>query len=167
MRERFCPIREFERYEVGDWGSVFSSIRAQRFLRWTFAPTGYPYVELMADGASQSTRAYVHVLVASAFIKNPNGLPTVNHVNGIKHDAHWQNLEWASYSDQQEHALSTGLNKMFGETHYAAKLTWGDVDEIRRQAARGVYHKEIAAQFGCVRQTVTGIVSGQRWRRRP
>ena len=165
--EEFKIVDGFERYFIGNFGSVFSTIRATRFLKWMFNPHGYPYVQLMATGASESTRKLVHVLVAHAFIENFNNLPTVNHINGIKHDNHFENLEWATYSDQQEHALSTGLNSSFGETHYAAVLTWDDVDEIRRLAMIGIYHRDIAKQFGCGRANITKIVNRHRWERRP
>jgi hypothetical protein len=165
--EEFKVIDGFERYHVGNFGSIFSTVRATRFLRWVFDPSGYPYVQLMASGASESTRKHIHKLVACAFIDNSGNLPTVNHINGIKHDNHFENLEWATYSGQQEHALSNGLNSSFGETHYAAVLTWGDVDEIRRLAASGVYHRDIAEQFGCGRKNITKIVNRQSWERRP
>jgi hypothetical protein len=136
-------------------------------LKWTFDPKGYPYVALMATGSSEPARFHIHALVARAFIPNPFNLRTVNHINGIKSDAHFCNLEWASYSDQQEHALSSGLNASFGETHYAAKLTWNDVDEIRRLAASGVLQRDIASKYGCGRKNITKIVNNQRWERRP
>lgn len=165
--ERFKPVAGFERYHIGDCGSVFSTIRSTRFLKWTFDPNGYPYVSLMAIGVSEPTRFHVHILVATAFIPNPSGLPTVNHINGIKHDANSTNLEWASYQDQQDHALRSGLNSSFGETHYASKLTWDDVDQIRQLAADGVLHRDIAVRFGCGRKNITKIVNHQRWERRP
>ena len=165
--EIFRVINGFERYHIGNFGSVFSTIRATRFLKWVFDPNGYPYVQLMATGASDSTRVHVHKLVAMAFVENPSSFPTVNHINGIKHDNHSGNLEWSTYAGQQEHALSTGLNNSFGETHYASVLTWEDIDEIRRLAAAGVYHRDIAEEFGCGRKNITKIVNMQRWGRRP
>ena len=167
MSEIFRVIDGFERYQIGNWGSVFSSIKDIRFLKWCFNTKGYPYVRLMETGTSEWVKMKVHRLVAQAFIENPNSLPTINHINGIKHDNHWENLEWATYSDQQEHALSTGLNSSFGETHYAASLTWNEVDEIRKLAAAGVYHRNIAEQFGCGRKNITKIVNMQSWGRRP
>jgi NUMOD4 motif len=166
--EEFRVIAGFERYQVGNWGSVFSTIRATRFLKWTIDDQpGYPYVQLMEDGASESTSFYVHELVARAFIPNPSNLPTVNHINGIKHDPYWLNLEWATQSDQQEHALSTGLNKSFGETHYAATLTWDDVDQIRSMVAGGIMQKDVAEMFGQTRTNICRIVNGRAWGRRP
>ena len=165
--EEFREVEGFERYQIGDRGSVFSTIRGTRFLKWICDEVGYPYVQLMATGASEAACWHVHSLVARAFIPNPKSLATVNHINGIKHDCDVSNLEWASYSDQQEHALRTGLNKSFGETHYAAKLTWSDVDEIRRLASLGIYHRDIAEQFGCGRANIGKIVNLERWVRRP
>jgi hypothetical protein len=165
--EEFTQIAGFGRYQIGTHGSVFSAIRSGRFLKWIVGPNGYPYVQLMADGAHDSTRINIHRLVAEAFIPNPRNLQTVNHKNGIKHDAHYENLEWATYSEQQEHALASGLNSSHGETHYKAKLMWDDVDEIRRLVAGGMMHKDIGAKFGCKRRHITKIANNQIWNRRP
>jgi hypothetical protein len=167
MRELFRAIEGYERYSVSDAGRVFSAIGASRFLKPTIGPNGYGYVSLMARGASRPTRFNVHVLVARAFLPNADGKRTVNHKNGDKLDCRADNLEWATYAEQQEHALSTGLNRAFGETHYAAKVTWHDVEEIRWQASTGILHKDLAAKYGCARQTITKIVNRLTWERRP
>ena len=70
---------------------------------------GYLVVNLRRDCTSWV--APVHILVANAFIPNPNNLPTVNHIDGNKHNNHKSNLEWASYRDNNIHALAHNLRQ--------------------------------------------------------
>ena len=157
---RYRPVPGFPRYMVSEAGHVFSSIRACRMLRQTISPQGYPYVSLMgANGRPK--KVLVHRLVAEAFIANPSRLACVNHRNGIKTDSRVDNLEWVTYAENNNHARATGLSLAFGETHYAAKLSDADVVEIRRLGAAGLLHREIAAQYGVIRQHITRILNNQ------
>lgn len=51
----------------------------------------------------------VHRFVASMFIKNPDNLATVNHIDGNKQNNNVLNLEWLSNNDNVRHAWLTGL----------------------------------------------------------
>ncbi|WP_161508077.1 MULTISPECIES: hypothetical protein [Bacillus cereus group] len=51
----------------------------------------------------------VYRLVAEAFIPNPENKPTVNHIRGLDAGDDVDNLEWATYAEQEEHARETGL----------------------------------------------------------
>ena len=55
----------------------------------------YLVVNLHKDGKSYVQN--VHRLVAQAFIPNPDGLPTINHKDGVKYNNVDENLEWASF----------------------------------------------------------------------
>lgn len=60
----------------------------------------------------------IHRLVATAFIPNPNNLPTVNHKDGDK-DRNWaDNLEWATQRDNNLHSFYTLGNKVVGVEMY-------------------------------------------------
>ena len=53
----------------------------------------------------------VHRVIASLFIKNPYGLPIVNHKDGVKTNNNVENLEWVTYSENSQHAYDIGLSR--------------------------------------------------------
>lgn len=55
---------------------------------------------------SQNDHKYVHRIVAEAFIPNPEGKRTVNHIDGDKWNNHVDNLEWATYEENQKHYIA-------------------------------------------------------------
>ena len=68
---------------------------------------GYPVVGIFINEEIKSM--HVHRLVALTFIPNPEGKPTVNHIDGNKENNNVDNLEWATWSENNSHAISTGL----------------------------------------------------------
>ena len=72
---------------------------------------GYQEVVLSKDGINKHFR--VHKLVAMTFIPNPRGCAQINHKNGNKHDNRVENLEWCTPSENQRHAIDTGLRTKF------------------------------------------------------
>lgn len=117
--EQWRPVVGFEGvYEVSDQGRLRSLTRIlTRSNGWPFPvkgrllvpalrPSGYLAVCLCHNG---QTAALVHRLVAAAFIPNPEDLPHVNHLNGIKTDNRVANLEWATPRSNALHAFSHNL----------------------------------------------------------
>jgi len=73
---------------------------------------GYYVVNLRREHTSNVCP--VHRLVAEVFIPNSDNLPTVNHIDGDKYNNHVSNLEWASYADNNVHALKHQLRQPRG-----------------------------------------------------
>lgn len=68
-------------------------------LNQTFYNTGY----------LKCGQGKVHRIIAETFIPNPENKPSVNHKDGNKANNELDNLEWATYSEQQIHAIKIGL----------------------------------------------------------
>lgn len=73
---------------------------------------GYLVVNLRKNNTSLVKQ--VHIIVAEAFIPNPDNMPTVNHKDGNKWNNCVSNLEWVSYSENNIHALKNGLRNPRG-----------------------------------------------------
>lgn len=67
-------------------------------------PNGYLQLALNKEGKRKMV--YVHIIVAQTFIPNPQENKTVNHIDGNKRNNKTDNLEWCSYSNNNEHAYT-------------------------------------------------------------
>ena len=108
----------------------------------------------------------MHILVAKAFIENPENKPCVNHKDGNKLNACVSNLEWVTYAENNEHAIRTGLRPS-GERYPYSKLTDEIVKEIRRNhkpKTRGTGCKSLAKKYGVHHSIIQKILDYKMWR---
>ena len=89
------------------------------------------YLRVVLYNGGRPKDFYVHKLVAETFLPNPNNLPEVNHIVGMKFNCHVSNLVWSTSSDNVQHAYDTGLQKS-GEDHYESLLTNDEIRLIRK-----------------------------------
>jgi hypothetical protein len=67
-----------------------------------------PYWAVTLNSAGKSTHAWVHRLLAQAFIPNTEGLPVVRHLNDDGLDLRIENLAWGTQSDNLRDCVRNG-----------------------------------------------------------
>lgn len=97
-------------YKVSSEGEIKSFARYSdgRLLKPSKDKDGYLRVVLYVDGVKLYKR--VNVLVAEAFIPNPNRLPMVNHIDNVVTHNWYKNLEWCDNQSNQLHSIRTRNN---------------------------------------------------------
>jgi hypothetical protein len=79
-----------------------------------------------------------------------------------------QHLRWGTPKDNVYDAIErhrkTDPPIMYGEKHPFAKLTWDDVDKIRRMRAKKVSVSEIARLFNISNNGVYRVIGFQNWK---
>lgn len=83
-----------------DYGNGKFFHKAQ-WLNWGYWYCGITYPE----GQRQKR---VHILVAEAYVPNPNNLPIVMHIDDNKANKHYTNLQWGTVSENTCHAYEIG-----------------------------------------------------------
>lgn len=124
--EVWKPIKGFEGiYEVSNLGRVRSLTRKV----WNYTKpgrilkpydNGHSYLNVgLSNGGKEEKHAYIHRLVAQAFIPNPDNLPQVNHKNFDKKDNRVENLEWVT--EEQNHKHYTKSKRIKQANHKKSK----------------------------------------------
>lgn len=160
--EEWRPCHASADYSVSNLGRVRRDTRkrgarAGHVVATWNSENGYPKVFLSIN--KKRVGFNLHALVARAFCDKPDvpGL-VVNHINGDKRDPRSANLEWVTQTENQRHALRTGLRVP------VVKLSVHDVIEIRARALAGERQTKIARDFDVTRSTVSDIKTGKRRR---
>jgi hypothetical protein len=105
--EIWKAIKGFEGfYEINSLGQVRNAknnyLRKPKINR-----LGYLTIVLCKEGIGKT--AFIHRLIAEAFIPNPESKKEVNHINGCKLDNSIKNLEWCTRHENMRHASKVGL----------------------------------------------------------
>jgi hypothetical protein len=108
-------------------------------------------------------KAWVHQLVAEAFLgPRPDG-HIVCHGPGGPLDNRVENLSWGTYSKNlKEDRLRDGTLPL-GSRNTSAKLNEAQVIEIKRRTAAGESRASLARAFGVRPETISHIALGRNW----
>ena len=97
-------------YQISERGDVRRLRRGQwKVSKLSISHFGYHVVRLQS-GPKENKLFRVHRLVCRAFIgEPPEGLPHVNHKDGVKTNNNYENLEWSNIKENARHASTMGL----------------------------------------------------------
>lgn len=98
---------EIGRYLISNYGTVIDTIKNRQISQISDKP-GYLSVQLRLQNGNQ-IRVLLHRLVAMAFINGDRSLQ-VNHIDGVKVNEYYKNLEWVTARENLIHAIENGLN---------------------------------------------------------
>lgn len=174
MTEEWRPVSKVTGYEVSSLGRVRSVDRIvetangqRRRYRGKIVSQAsknqYGHRKVMLHAAGVTVMAYVHILVAEAFIgPTPAGMQ-VSHRDGNP-DHNWcGNLRHATPLQNSADMVDHGT-RLQGESHPCAKLTATEVIEIRRRLADGESQYTVAAYYGRPRATIASIDQRKSWK---
>ena len=137
-------------YKLSDTGLVksFKKSRYGKILKPYLSKRGYFVINLYSNFYYKTYT--IHRLIGIHFILNPYNKPQINHKNGMKTDNNIKNLEWATSSENNQHAYDTDLKKgswlgKFGVDNKSSKAIyqlsldgnrikiWANAYEVERQ----------------------------------
>lgn len=107
MVEKWRDIAGYEGiYQVSDHGRV----KTRKKIR-TPQKNNRGYMTIMLYKSDGGRHFLIHRLVAQAFIPNPENKATVNHKDGVRSNNKVDNLEWATYSENNLHSYQCNGKK--------------------------------------------------------
>ncbi len=96
-------------YMISNYGRIWHKHKA-KILSTNLDSKGYPFKPLATINGNQNFR--IHRLVGLFFLYFPGCENyVINHIDGIKTNNYFKNLEWVTQSDNVVHAYNLGLNK--------------------------------------------------------
>ena len=154
------------RFRISSNGELFSK-HSSRILKKYINKKGYCILATRISGINKTFR--LHRVVAEAFIDNPEGKPVVNHIDGCKHNNHVSNLEWCTHSENNIHALETGLasvDHLLKLNKLNRKLRDDEIRAIRdsyKPFDREFGSRALAREYGVAKSTILSIVNRERY----
>lgn len=149
-------------YQVSNYGRVksYHTSHGGRILKPLFTKEGYLRIDVFKD--MKGKHCLIHRLVAEAFIPNVDSKPQVNHIDGHKFNNYVRNLEWATQKENQQHAVTIGLQAS-GAGSYQAKFSASDVLYIRNNPGK-LNLEQLAKIFNATATTIGRIQKGKNYK---
>lgn len=161
MEEIWKGHEIFADYEFSNYGR-FKNKHTQQILKQTISSGkkgGYVRTFLMNVKTHQRQQVRIHRVIAELFVYNsdPINKNTVNHIDGIKTNNHYTNLEWVTVGDNNRHAHITELPNI------AKKLSVQKVRQIRKEFLNKTSIPELAEKHNLINTTIRSALIYETW----
>jgi hypothetical protein len=161
------PVLFKQRYGQSQETVLRTRIASGQLLTPQGTSRGLRYLWVTLWRQQKPKRRAVHHLVLEAFVgPQPLGYVT-NHKDGNPGNNHVGNLEWCTATENNVHAIETGLRKVRGEGNYLSYFTEADVLLMRQWAREGMTSYAIAQELNLPRRTVHNVVTRRTWKHVP
>lgn len=154
--ELWKPLDIDLNYSVSNYGRIISN-KTKKIIKQHIS-NGYYRIEL-----SKRKKYYVHFLVASSFIVNPDiSKKVINHIDGDKLNNNSSNLEWVTNKENAQHYQDNLAINLYGnEKRKSSKLNAEKIIEIFYDTTS---HTTIAKKYNISRRHVGFIKNKNRWK---
>ena len=141
--ENWASIDGYLNYQVSWWGRV-TNTKTGRILKNAFGSHGYLGVCLSKNGKVKTH--CIHVMVAQAWVSNPEEKRCVDHIDGDKTNNHYENLRYATHTEnggnrKKQTAGSSSVYKGVSWSKQSNKWT-GQIRVNRLKHHLGVFDSE-------------------------
>ncbi|MEY3788843.1 MAG: hypothetical protein RLZ75_3051, partial [Pseudomonadota bacterium] len=133
-------INDYPNYMVSPEGAIMSTFYQGKNRCRTIKPfvTHNGYHRVLLYNEKGSRKLFVQRIVADIYCNKNDENLQVNHINGIKTDNNFKNLEWVTNSENIKHSYGVLKNKASrGENSGTNKLKELDVLDIRKRVHEG------------------------------
>ena len=154
MPEVWQPIEGYEGfYEVSDHGRGRSLPNPRDLKTRILKPNSAKYKQVVLCVGNKRQSFSIHRLVATHFVPGDKSL-TVNHKDGNKNNNCASNLEWSTSSEQQLHAIETGLRDRSwgtGSSFKIPKAEWGNIAKLCKTMTQA----KVAKIYNCSQSVIS------------
>ncbi len=91
------------------WNREYYKTINEKIIKQHVGNLGYMELQLTNPHTKKVIMIRTHILIAQAFVPNPENKTVVNHIDGNKLNNSVKNLEWVTNYENIQHAISTGL----------------------------------------------------------
>ena len=121
------------KYLVSKCGKIYSK-RFKKVISYVLK-SGY-LVAVLYSNSGKIKNIFAHKVVATTFIPNPDGKPTVDHINQVRSDNNVDNLRWANSKEQaanRKYVNNVGKARLVDqfEVNNTYIKTWSSLKEVK------------------------------------